>query len=91
MPVDNNRYQIFEIGTDGTALRQVTPSEPIEPILPEPPQATETVVVKCPDWPFDEGDAGRRQGDDRERQMTLDIAGHRPLELTLSLRGGRRS
>ena len=28
MPTDNKRYEIFEIGVDGSGLRQVTPSEP---------------------------------------------------------------
>ena len=44
---------------------------PVEPIMPEPRPPAEAVAVECPDWPFDDGEARRRQGDDRERTITL--------------------
>ena len=50
-----------------------TATEPIEPILPEPPTTGEMVAVECPGWPFDDGEAQRRQGDDRERKITVDV------------------
>ena len=59
------------------------PLEPIQPILPDRPQATKAVAVECPGWPFDDGEARRRQGDDRQQKITVDVAGARPLELTL--------
>ena len=59
------------------------PLESIRPILPDRAQPAKTVAVECPDWPFNDPEARRRQGDDRERKITLDVAGERPLELTL--------
>ncbi len=59
------------------------PTEAIQPIVPEPPQAAKTVSVNCPDWPFDDDEARRRQGDDRERRITLDVADRGTLDLTL--------
>ena len=61
----------------------VPSSGPVQPILPDPPQPTKTVAVDCPDWPFDSGKARRRQGDDREQKITVDIAGKGSLALTL--------
>jgi len=70
--IDEDYEDIFEL-----------PSEPIQPILFEPPQPTKAVAVECPNWPFDDGDAQRRQGVDRERKITLNVTGEKPLELTL--------
>ncbi|MBL7043590.1 MAG: SUMF1/EgtB/PvdO family nonheme iron enzyme [Pirellulaceae bacterium] len=70
--IDDDYEDIFE-----------PPSVPIQPILFEPPQRTKAVPVECPDWPFDDGDAQRRQGDDRERKITLNVTGEKPLELTM--------
>ena len=35
---------------------------PAEPILPEEPEPRNAVEVDCPDWPFDDAEARRRQG-----------------------------
>ena len=63
-------------------------SQPIEPIIPAPPQidrdrAVQTVAVECPDWPFNAAEARRRQGENRERTITLGMAGNRPVQVTL--------
>ncbi len=59
------------------------PLDPIQPILPEPLPPAGEVVVECPDWPFDHREAQRRQGDDCQREITLGVAGERPMELPL--------
>jgi len=59
------------------------PTESIQPILPDRAQVAKAVAVECPGWPFDDIEARRRQGDDRERKITLEVAGGGTLELTL--------
>ncbi|NQU23942.1 MAG: SUMF1/EgtB/PvdO family nonheme iron enzyme, partial [Candidatus Nealsonbacteria bacterium] len=63
---------------------------PITPIIPERAKPREPVTVKCSDWPFDDAEARRRQGEDRERTITLGKAspavggpGDKQLQLTL--------
>jgi len=56
---------------------------PVMPIIPERPGPVEMVNVRCPDWPFDDAEARRRQGEDRERTITLGTGDERPLTLTL--------
>ena len=57
--------------------------QPIKPIIPAPPKAVKAVAVKCPNWPFDDAEARRRQGEDRQRTIVLGKVGGKPLELTL--------
>jgi len=58
-------------------------STPITPIIPEPPKKAVVADVKCPDWPFDDAEARRRQGEDHQRTITLGMVGDRPVQLTL--------
>lgn len=60
-----------------------TPAEPIEPIIPERPQVRVAKAVECAGWPFDDKEARRRQGEDRERRISIDVGGDKPLELTM--------
>ena len=48
---------------------------------PSPPQPAKVVAVECPDWPFDDGEARARQGEDRERTITLGTIDDRPLQI----------
>jgi len=57
--------------------------KPIEPMIPDPPEPVDTVAVDCPNWPFDDGEARRRQGEDRERTISVSTAGNKQLQLTL--------
>jgi len=56
---------------------------PVEPIIPEKPAPRKPVEVDCPDWPFDEAEARRRQGEDRERKLVLDTVGDKTVELAM--------
>ncbi len=56
---------------------------PITPIIPEPPKPGAAVKVECPGWPFDDAEAKRRQGDDRERAVALDLPDGKKLNLTM--------
>jgi hypothetical protein len=55
----------------------------IKPIVPPPPPPVKAVNVECPDWPFDDNEARRRQGEDRERTITLDTVDGKQLPITL--------
>jgi len=55
----------------------------VQPIAASPPQPVETVAVECPDWPFDDAEARRRQGEDRERTITLGTVDGRPIQIAL--------
>jgi hypothetical protein len=58
-------------------------TKPIEPMISPPPKPVKTVAVECPGWPFDDAEARRRQGEDRERTITLGMLGDRPVQITL--------
>ena len=55
----------------------------ITPIVPDPPEPRPEITVDCPNWPFDADDARRRQGNDAQRTVSVDVAGESPLHLTL--------
>jgi formylglycine-generating enzyme required for sulfatase activity len=59
------------------------PQADIEPIVPPTPTPAAVVSVECPEWPFDDNEARRRQGEDRERTLTLGTANDKPLQLAL--------
>ena len=54
----------------------------IVPVMPEQPKPVKAVAVKCPDWPFDDAEAKKRQGTDSVRKVTLDV-GDQELGLEL--------
>jgi len=49
----------------------------IDPIMPVEPKPAKAVAVKCPDWPFDDAEAKRRQGADSRQKITVDIGGQK--------------
>jgi len=57
--------------------------KPITPIIPDRPKPPAVVKVECPNWPFDDAEAKRRQGEDRERTITIDTPGGKKLNLTM--------
>ena len=56
--------------------------EKIAPIMPEEPRPVKAVAVQCPDWPFDDAEAKRRQGADSKQKVTIDV-GDQKLELDM--------
>jgi len=56
---------------------------PAKPIVPEKPEPRKAVEVECPDWPFDDAEARRRQGEDRERNLVLGTVGDKTVELAM--------
>jgi len=56
---------------------------PIKPIIPKEPAPRKAVKVECPDWPLDDAAARARQGEDRERTITLGTINDRPVQITL--------
>jgi len=49
--------------------------EKIEPIVPVEPKPAKAVAVNCPDWPFDDAEAKRRQGADNRQKITVEAEG----------------
>ncbi len=75
--------QLYEgINQDYEDIPQLS-TKPIEPIIPAPPKPVEMVAVECPDWPFDDAEARRRQGEDRQRTITLGMLDNKPVQITL--------
>jgi len=56
---------------------------PIEPIMPPEPEPRKVVKVECPDWPLDDAKARVRQGEDRERTITLATVDDRAVQIEL--------
>jgi formylglycine-generating enzyme required for sulfatase activity len=56
----------------------------ITPIVPDPPEPRPEITVDCPNWPFDADEARRRQGNDAQRTISVDVADDGPLHLTLA-------
>ncbi len=60
-----------------------TSAAQVEPIVPEQPDPIEMVKIECPDWPFDDAEARRRQGENREQTISLGTVGDKELSITL--------
>ncbi len=56
--------------------------EKIDPIVPKAPEPPKAVAVNCPNWPFDDAEAKRRQGADSARKITVEVDG-RKIELDM--------
>ncbi len=56
---------------------------PIQAIIPKQPEPRKVVKVESSDWPLDDAAARARQGDDRERTVTLGTINDRPVQITL--------
>ncbi len=56
---------------------------PVEPIIPPEPEPKKVVKVECPDWPLSDADARARQGEDRQRTVTLGTVNDRPVQITM--------
>jgi formylglycine-generating enzyme required for sulfatase activity len=65
---------------DGEEIVEVA-SQPIEPIMPDPLPAGKAEPVACPQWPFDEADARRRQKSSGPATRTLDLGAGVSLEM----------
>ena len=59
------------------------PTGPIEPIIPTDPEPKKLAKVECPDWPLDDAKARERQGENRERTITLGTVSDRPVQIAL--------
>ncbi len=57
--------------------------EPIKPIMPPPQIPRKAPQIDCPNWPFDDTEARSRQGENRERTITLGAVDDKQLQLTL--------
>ncbi len=60
------------------------PASPAQPIAPEPPKRVEVAKVECPDWPFDDQEAQKRQGKDRERVGIRVAPGQQKLDMAMA-------
>jgi formylglycine-generating enzyme required for sulfatase activity len=47
----------------------------IEPIIPVQPKPVKAVAVKVANWPFDDAEAKKRQGDEKTQKLAVDIDG----------------
>lgn len=59
------------------------PSEPITPIIPDPPAPRKVPDVTCDDWPLSDSLARQRQGTDSERTITIGAVDGKPIEIKL--------
>ena len=53
----------------------------VEPVMPPPVQEARVAPVTCDGWPFDAGEARRRQGDAGPPTRTIDLGGGVRMEL----------
>ncbi len=59
------------------------PASPVKPIIPDPPEPRMVAKVESPDWPISDAVARERQGEVRERTITLGTVDDRPVQITL--------
>jgi formylglycine-generating enzyme required for sulfatase activity len=55
----------------------------VKPIVPKQPAPVEVVKIESADWPFSDQVGRERQGDERERVVTLGTVDDRPVQITL--------
>ena len=60
---------------DPEAIPEVPTAEPIEPVMPSPPEAgnQQPAVAALPGWPFDAAEAKRRQAAGGPHEKTIDL------------------
>jgi len=76
------RLMYAGIDEDYEDISQVS-TAPIQPIIPKSPPVPKTVNIECPQWPFDDTEARRRQGEDPQRTITLGTIDDQPIQITL--------
>jgi len=59
------------------------PASPVTSIIPDPPEPRMVAKVESPDWPISDAVARERQGEVRERTITLGTIDDRPVQITL--------